>query len=194
MAQDAWRMPAEEDGKESDEMASAETSLKEYEARGRMQGASLWQRLFEVRLTSSIIFLHKASCSSAQQASNHLHVSHGNGTDLFTTTPGVLIEVTIVSGYCCTEVQQCPGPCADIPSKDIIASQASLQLTSLRPDCLYMRQPTMPTTSTGRQSAAHEHLQHCDGQGCAMLVQSTGLIPATSLPKKLQAFSQEEIF
>lgn len=48
--QDAWQMPSEEDGA-SDEMASAETSLKEYETKGRMQGQSLWQRLFEVQPT-----------------------------------------------------------------------------------------------------------------------------------------------
>ena len=43
-------MPSEEgEGGGNDEMESAQTSLNEYETKGRMQGQSLWQRLFEVR-------------------------------------------------------------------------------------------------------------------------------------------------
>ena len=45
-------MPSEEDGS-NDEMMSAETSLKEYETKGRMQGRSLWQRLFEVSASAT---------------------------------------------------------------------------------------------------------------------------------------------
>ena len=44
-------MPSEEgEGGANDEMESAQTSLNEYETKGRMQGQSLWQRLFEVRV------------------------------------------------------------------------------------------------------------------------------------------------
>ena len=44
-------MPSEEgEGGGNDEMESAQTSLNEYETKGRMQGQSLWQRLFEVRV------------------------------------------------------------------------------------------------------------------------------------------------
>ncbi|KAK9844838.1 hypothetical protein WJX74_007461 [Apatococcus lobatus] len=54
LLRDAWQMPNEEgDDGGNDEMESAQTSLKEYETKGRMQGQSLWQRLFEV---ASLIF------------------------------------------------------------------------------------------------------------------------------------------
>ncbi|KAK9865140.1 hypothetical protein WJX84_008219 [Apatococcus fuscideae] len=54
LLRDAWQMPAEEDGHGEGEMASAQSSLKDFEAKGKMQSQSLWQRLLEV---GSLIFV-----------------------------------------------------------------------------------------------------------------------------------------